>query len=95
MRHVERPIEVAFREGQKWPYLFRVGEESFEVRTLLRAWIRESGWWRTEGPERRVYYRVVADPGKTPNVICVLCRAKNSDLPTWSLQKIEDSGQDL
>lgn len=90
MRRVEVPIEVAFRKEQKWPYLFRTSGMSYEVRQLLETWVRESKWWRPEGSERRVYYRVVADPGKEPNVICVLCRARNSTLPTWSLRTIED-----
>lgn len=90
MRRVEVPIEVAFRKGQKWPYVFRTSEESFEVAKLLETWVKESKWWRPSGSERRVYYRVVADPGKAPNMICVLCRAENSDLPTWSLRRLED-----
>jgi len=91
MRRVEVPIEVAFRTGQKWPYLFRVEDQSFEVRKLLETWVKESRWWRpNKGSERRVYYRVVADPGKASGIICVLCHAESSDLPTWSLQKIED-----
>lgn len=92
MRRVEIPIQVAFREGQPCPYLFRTGPDKSgaEVVKLLEAWVKESKWWRPEGSERRTFYRVVADPGKAPNVICVLCRAENSDLPKWSLRKIED-----
>lgn len=78
MRRVEAPIEAAFRDGQKYPYLFRTaGDESgAEVVKLFETWVKESKWWRPEGSERRVYYRVVADPGKCPNVLCVLCKAE-------------------
>lgn len=98
-RRVEAPIEVAFRQGQKWPHLFRLSgqgvedkgfeDQSFEVRKLLETWVTESKWWRPGGTERRVYYQVVADPGKAPALICVLCKAENSDLPTWSLRETE------
>lgn len=89
MRRLEVPIEVAFREGQEWPYLFRLNGQSFEVLKRLETWVRESRWWKPGGSERRVYHRVVARGGGG-GVICVLCEATGSDRSTWSLHKIEN-----
>lgn len=79
MRRVNQPISVQTQSSR--PSRISWAGEVLNVQKLIECWVHQTGWWKPEGGERRVYYRL-----KTETGIVEVYRSGEG----WTLSRIAD-----
>lgn len=79
MRRVDHPVHVQLQGSR--PSRISWNDEVLHVEELIECWVHQTGWWRPEGGERRIYYRLKTDGG-----IVEVYRSGGS----WTLSRVAD-----